>query len=189
MNRRSMLVGGIALAAVTALAAGLADRPPPPQPGEDAEAAFAALKGLEGTWMMAGEDGQPTDQVASVYHVTAGGSALVETMFPGAEHEMVTVYYLEKGMLKMTHYCMLGNRPVLTSEFPTSTEMAFECAEGECCGPEHHMHAALITIVDDNHVTTRWGDNQTPDALEHAVFNLVRKGEDGEGSRAPAGGR
>src|SRR5262249_13955977 len=39
------------------------------------------LKKLAGTWVAAGEDGKPTDQVVSVIKVTAAGSAVQETIF------------------------------------------------------------------------------------------------------------
>ena len=167
--------------AIGVLAIGAGVRPPPPQPGEEARAAFEALKGLEGTWLLADEAGAATDQVGSIYHVTAGGSALVETMFPGAEHEMVTVYYVERDVLKMTHYCMLGNRPVLTSASPTVHEMSFECSGAECCAPERHMHAAVITIVDESHVTTTWSGSDDNHGDPHVVFQLIRKGDDAPG--------
>src|SRR3989304_768334 len=45
---------------------------------------------------------------------TDGGSAILETLFPGTPHEMVSVYYDDGGKLGMTHYCMLGNQPQMT---------------------------------------------------------------------------
>ena len=45
------------------------------------------------------------------YAVTAAGSAVVETVFPGTEHEMVTVYHADGSDLVLTHYCMEGNQP------------------------------------------------------------------------------
>ena len=50
------------------------------------------------------------------YRLTAGGSALVETLFPGASRgQMVSMYYDRKGKLAMTHYCMLRNQPGMMS--------------------------------------------------------------------------
>jgi hypothetical protein len=174
MNRPA-LTAVLSVTALSALALGLADRPPPPPPGEDADKAFAALKALEGAWVLADEAGQPTDRVGSVYHVTAGGSALVETMFPGHEHEMVTMYYVEDGQLKMTHYCTMGNRPVLTSTNPTEHEMSFTCDQRDCCSPEMHMHAAVITLIDQDHITTAWTSSDAPAEEHSAVFNLIRQ--------------
>ena len=36
---------------------------------------------------------------------------LVETIFPGSEHEMITVIHPDGDDLALTHYCMLGNQP------------------------------------------------------------------------------
>ena len=45
------------------------------------------------------------------YKVTAAGSAVVETLFPDTDHEMVTVIHPDGDALVLTHYCMLGNQP------------------------------------------------------------------------------
>ena len=76
------------------------------------------LKALAGTWVAADKDGKPTDQVVSVIKVTAAGSAVQETLFPGQPHEMVSIYHLDKGDLVMTHYCALGNQPRMKAELP-----------------------------------------------------------------------
>lgn len=166
------------LLAATSIAAGLAARPGStesrPSPAA-AQAAFDALKALEGSWAMCDEDGAPTDQIGSVYHVTAGGSAVMETMFPGAEHEMLTVYYIESDTLKMTHYCMLGNRPVLTCSQAEIGAMVFECNDTECCGDEMHMHAATFDLTGRDRITTTWCSNDAGEDAEHEVrFELVR---------------
>ena len=41
------------------------------------------MKGLAGTWVAADKDGKPTDKVVSVVKVTAAGSVVQETLFPG----------------------------------------------------------------------------------------------------------
>ena len=64
-----------------------------------------ALDGFVGTWVAADENGKPTEQVMSVVRPTAGGSVLMETLFPGSEQEMITMYYTREGHLMLTHYC------------------------------------------------------------------------------------
>src|SRR6516165_9346322 len=56
---------------------------------------FAALKQLAGDWVEIGKDGRPTEKVISSMRVTAGGTAVQETLFPGTEKEMVTMYHLD----------------------------------------------------------------------------------------------
>src|ERR1700676_2194613 len=77
-----------------------------PQP-TPANSRLEKMKKLAGTWVTADKDGKPTDQVASVIKLTAGGSAVHETLFPGQPQEMVSIYTLDGPDLIMTHYCVL----------------------------------------------------------------------------------
>ena len=84
----------------------------PPGPAGTPLAAFELFRALAGDWIAAddGEMYKKGDLVAR-YAVTAAGSAVVETVFPGSPHEMVTVYYSDGPDLVLTHYCMEGNLP------------------------------------------------------------------------------
>src|SRR5258708_38140236 len=77
---------------------------------------FEALKGLAGNWVEIGKDGKPTDKLISSIRVTSGGNTVQETLFPGSEHEMVTMYHLDGADLVLTHYCMLRNQPRMRAE-------------------------------------------------------------------------
>src|SRR5262245_26238388 len=116
------------------------------------------LKKLAGTWVALDKDGKPTDQVVSVFKVTSNGSAVQETIFPGTDHEMVTVYYIDGKDLVLTHYCALGNQPHLKAD-PSAPpkKLVFKFAGGSNIDPakDAHMHEGFITIVDDN--TIEWG--------------------------------
>ena len=50
------------------------------------------MKKLAGTWLAADKDGKPTDQVVSIIKVTAGGSVVHETLFPGQPHEIIRAH-------------------------------------------------------------------------------------------------
>src|SRR6516162_6045733 len=52
------------------------DKSPPKLPAPPTSAALEKMKRLTGTWLVADKDGKPTDQIASVIKVTAGGSAV-----------------------------------------------------------------------------------------------------------------
>ena len=52
----------------------------PPAP---TNAGLEKMKKLAGTWVAADKDGKPTGQVVSIIRVTARGSAVHETLFPG----------------------------------------------------------------------------------------------------------
>ena len=77
---------------------------------------FEKLKKLVGTWVETDKDGRPTQKIASIIRLTAGGSAVHETLFPGDDMEMISVYHLNKDDVLMTHYCMLGNQPRMKAD-------------------------------------------------------------------------
>jgi hypothetical protein len=116
---------------------------------------FEKMKKLAGTWLAADKDGKPTDQVVSIIKLTAGGSAVHETLFPGQAHEMVSIYTVDGKDLVLTHYCVLGNQPRMKADPKSPADkIRFEFAGGANLDPkkDKHMHAATLTIVDDDHI-------------------------------------
>ena len=144
-------VGGLVLFALTT--AVLAESKPEAKAAT--HPAFERMKKMAGTWVMADKDGKPSDQVVSVVKVTAAGSAVHETLFPGQAHEMVSVYTRDGADLVMTHYCSLGNQPRMKAD-PKSPvgQIHFRFAGGSNLNPakDKHMHEATLTFVDDDHV-------------------------------------
>ena len=128
----------------------------PPAP---TNANLEKMKKLAGTWVAADKDGKPTDQVVSVIKLTAGGSAIQETLFPGQDHEMVSIYTTDGPDLVMTHYCMLGNQPRMKLDPKgKANELKFVFAGGTNLDPakDMHMHEGSITLVDDDHMEWTW---------------------------------
>jgi hypothetical protein len=120
----------------------------------DAAAALAQLKGLAGRWEGTAA-GQPGGVVE--YRVTGGGNVVMETMFPGTEHEMVSVYHLEGGELVMTHYCTSGNHPKLKLTGADAGGLAFGYAGGSFDpGKDVHVHAGRLTVEDDGVLEADW---------------------------------
>jgi hypothetical protein len=138
------------------------------------------MKKLVGTWVEADKDGQPTEMVVSVIKLTAGGSVIHETLFPGQSHEMVSIYTADGPDLAMTHYCMLGNQPQMKASAKSpANQLKFEFAGGTNLDPQKdkHMHAATLTIVDADHVEidgVGW-ENGAPAAEMCHGLKLVRK--------------
>jgi hypothetical protein len=145
-------------------------------PAEDAaqKKAFDRLKALAGDWVTVGGDGS----VAVRYRVTAAGSALVETLLPGKQHEMVTVYHRDGKELTLTHYCAVGNQPsmkmipgpdpnLLTFQFTSATNMK-SLGEG-------HMHEMKMQFVDADHITTTWTFFKDGQPGDPEKFDLTRK--------------
>ncbi len=138
------------------------------------------IKKLAGTWVAADDKGRPTDTVVSVFKVTAGGSAVEETIFPGSGHEMVSVYHADGKDVVMTHYCVLGNQPKMKLD-PGSkdNELKFVFAGGTNLDPakDMHMHEGSIKWTDDDHIEWSWaGYQEGKPAKGHGVsMKLVRK--------------
>jgi hypothetical protein len=171
------LVGGLILLALTA---GVRSDE---KPGGSSTAAthpgLERLKKLAGTWVQADKDGKPTDQVVSVIKLTAAGSAVHETLFPGQPHEMVSVYHRDGTDLVMTHYCALGNQPRMKAD-PKSpaNQLRFLFAGGTNLDPakDKHMHEGTITFLDDDHIEwsgVAWEGGKPCDAC--TTLKLVRK--------------
>ena len=143
-------------------------------------AGFDKMKSLVGTWVVADKDGKPTDQVASVFKLTAGGTAIQETIFPGQDHEMVSLYTAEGPDLILTHYCMLGNQPRMKANTKSLTnKLVFEFAGGTNLDPkkDKHMHGKTLTFVDPDHIELNgvgW-ENGGPAKEMCGIMNLVRK--------------
>ena len=147
---------------------------------EDLEASKASLellKKLAGTWVVVDEHGNATDEVSNVFRVTAGGSAVEETVFPGTEHEMVTLYFVQDGRLQLTHYCMKGNQPHMLAEATgNEKELEFRCdGTGVSSENEGHMHHARIRLADDGRLSTRWQFVEQGKETHLAEFELARR--------------
>ena len=171
-----VLMGLVALARVSHGDGGPGAAPPAPA----THAGLEKLKKLAGTWLVVDEDGRPTDQVASVIKVTAGGSAVHETLFPGQPHEMISVYTTDGPDLVLTHYCVLGNQPRMKAD-PNSPphQLVFRFAGGTNLDPakDKHMHDATLTIVGDDRLEvngTGW-ENGAPTKEMCCGLKLVRK--------------
>jgi hypothetical protein len=126
----------------------------------DGKAALARLKSLAGEWRghVVTEDG-PAATV--VYAVTAAGNAVTEALFPGTDHEMLTVYHLEGDDLVLTHYCAMGNQPRMKLAGTAGTdpvELRFDFAGGTNMDParDAHMHAGRMTLKGADRLEAEW---------------------------------
>jgi len=119
---------------------------------------YERMKQLVGVWegtSNMGKEGQP---IKVEYRLTAGGSAIVETLFPGTSEEMISVYYDDKGKLSMTHYCMLRNQPHMKLLRAGADKLDFMFAGGGGINPQKdaHMHALTISFADRDHIVQNW---------------------------------
>jgi hypothetical protein len=121
--------------------------------------AFDKLKSLVGHW-----EAQPAGDAKAAMDIqlTGQGSAVMETSHTvegGKPVEMVTMYYLDGGQLKMTHYCMAGNQPTMQATYTRETKTLtfdFLGATNLKSPNDGHMHHAVYTFQDNDHLKTVW---------------------------------
>jgi hypothetical protein len=168
-----IVVSAALVAALPAAMARAGDAPPPARAEPEA---LRALKKLVGTWQGSAQMGGKAVPVTIVYEATAGGSAVLERLFPGTPHEMVSVYAAEGGGVAMTHYCAMGNHPKMTLTKATARELSFELAgtEGLRSATEPHMHAVTVSFVDGEHIRETWTSFEGGKLKEQKAFELAR---------------
>jgi len=151
----------------------------PDAAGKAAPAAFERLKALAGDWVSL-EDGEMTKKgdLVARYAVTAAGSAVVETVFPGSPHEMVTVYHADGSDVVLTHYCMEGNQPRMRAKDPKGARFEFAYDGGTNIDPkrDRHMHSALLELVGTNELRSEWTELADGKTAMVAKSHLVRQG-------------
>ncbi|GJL78660.1 MAG: hypothetical protein NPINA01_16490 [Nitrospinaceae bacterium] len=121
--------------------------------------AFEQMKGLVGSWEGTMDAGKGPEKVALSYKLTAFDSALVETVFEGTPHEMVSVYHDDsKRKLTMTHYCSEHNQPKLTLTSMKGNQLNLDLSKDSDIdvAKEAHIHAASIQFDGKDKVVQRW---------------------------------
>ena len=121
--------------------------------------AFERMKQLAGSWEGMMDMGKGSMKVTTSYKVTSNGSALIETVFEGAPHEMVTVYHDDsKHQINFTHYCSLANQPKMNLTAMEGNTLTFDLSGDSDIDAKHetHMHAAAITFDGKDQITQQW---------------------------------
>jgi len=146
--------------------------------GAGKTAAFDRFKELAGEWVGKGKHGDMEHEARIVYKVTSGGSAVVETIDPGGEHEMVTVIHPDGDAILLTHYCMLGNQPHMKA-MPKSgdNKIAFEFVKATNLKSDKdmHMRSVTFTFLDKDTLSTEWANYADGKEAGRATFTLKRK--------------
>lgn len=169
MKIRMLLIASLLLA--TAVGQG-ADR----DGKVDAAAAFARLKTLVGEW----EGNTSMGKVKVTYDLVAGGTALVERESGEKMPAMLTVYYVDKGRLLLTHYCVANNQPRMQAQaYNAETgelEFKFLDATNLADANAGHMHNARIRVIDNNNMSSEWQfyENGRQKFAESAKYARIR---------------
>jgi hypothetical protein len=143
---------------VVVLAAAMMPAANPAATGGGAEA-FEKLKALVGHW----EEQQPSAMKETLdIQLTSGGSVVMERssmIQDGAPVEMITMYYLDGDQVKMTHYCEARNQPTMRGTYAPETKTLtfdFVGATNMKSLDDGHMHHAIYTFVDHDHLRQVW---------------------------------
>jgi len=159
-------------ACLSCVVARAGDKPTP------AQAAFEKLKGLAGEWQGRTEDREKGQAATVLYRTTAAGGTVMETLFPGTPHEMITMYHLEEGKLVLTHYCVAGNQPKMAlTRKSTADTLDFNFIGGSNIPSRRagHMHAVRIRFEGRDGLATEWDFFQDGKKTETKKFFLKRK--------------
>ena len=145
-----------------------------------AESPLGKLASLVGTWQSEGDmnhDGK-SESFNIAYKLTAGQSALVETLMAGTPQEMITVYTRDKDDFVATHYCMLRNQPRMRAKDTLAdNKLAFEFvdATGLASPNDAHMHSLAIEFTDNDHIVQTWSHYKDGKETGKVVFHLTRQ--------------
>ncbi|PYT34075.1 MAG: hypothetical protein DMF52_13890 [Acidobacteria bacterium] len=118
---------------------------------------FEKMKALVGAWQGTTKDGKA---VKVTYSLVADGSAVMETLEPGNESAMITMYHPDGGRVMMTHYCSAHNQPRMRAEAasadPKSLTFNFVDATNLSSPTEGHMERLVVNFVDSDHFAQEW---------------------------------
>jgi hypothetical protein len=115
--------------------------------------ALDKMKSLVGTWEGKTADGR---LVTTSYHLTAGGTAVMEES--SVDH-MITMFYVVGDRLALTHYCSVGNQPHMEATISsdgTTLDFVFVGGTNIPVLKTGHMHRAVFRLVDADHYTEDW---------------------------------
>jgi len=121
--------------------------------------AFEKLKGLVAHWET---DKTNMAKATLDLELTSGGTAVLEKariVDNGKLVEMTTLYYLDGGDIKLTHYCMAGNQPTMKGSYAAETKtITFDLVSisNVKSADDGHMHHAVYTFIDNDHFKTTW---------------------------------
>jgi len=162
------------VAAVAALTLGAAAAPS----GMTSQEALGRLKALTGTWE--GTIEGKADKVQVIYRIISGGTAVMETLFPGTPEEMISVYFADGDELRMTHYCAAGNQPHLRLDRKASTpaDLRFGFEGGTNLDPKKdgHIHSGRLNLSAGDRIEAEWDFFQGGKAAGAHKMTFTRAG-------------
>jgi hypothetical protein len=159
----------IVLLSLISFAAANAGQPGSKQFGVD----FNKMKTLAGDWQGKKDSGET---VKVIYKVSSAGSSVIETLFPGEPHEMISVYTEVNGKVNMTHYCAMQNQPTLQLKSATKDTLDFDYINGTNLDAKKdpHMHHLTLKFKNKNAIEQHWTQFKGGKSAGINVFALTR---------------
>jgi hypothetical protein len=137
------------------------------------------FKQLAGDWVAKEVPGvEKAGEIHIRYKVTSAGSAVVETIFPDSDHEMVTIIHQDGKDLALTHYCALGNQPHMKADGKgdgDKFEFKFVSASNLKSDKDMHMHDVTYTFVDKDTLKSEWTHYRDGKNTGTVTFEMKRK--------------
>lgn len=178
--------------APAAAAAAAAPTTPAPAPKSPARKAYNRLKTLEGTWegkvtttpkqalaelqAVDAKLGDMDGKVSVAWGVGSNGHALTHVdLGEGPHYKPLTVFYVEKDRLLLTHFCAFNNRPRMEAKISDDgNTVDFQFLDVEGVMKYGYMRQATIVFIDDDHHTEDWVFNMPGDQPLRAHMDLRR---------------
>ena len=115
---------------------------------------FEKLKSLAGEWR--GRDGEGK-VVEVAYSLTAGNTAVMETLKMADGLSMVTIYHPHGEKLMMTHYCILNNQPRMQAAGDDKSLNFSMVDVTNLSSPNApHMRKLILSFPDKDHLKHEW---------------------------------
>ncbi len=149
-----------------------------PEPGISGNDAFQQMVKFSGEWTgtIQTADGAA---VSVNYRVTSAGNTVMETLAPGSDREMVSMYHMDGKSLVMTHYCSAGNQPHLrlNESKSTPTEFVFDFIGGTNLNPDRdvHIHGLILRIKSADRIEAEWTGYKDGKKADTTLFLITRK--------------
>ena len=147
------------------------------------EADYDRIKALLGDWYLVG--GERLGKVVEAnleepflsYAITSAGHSVVEKLFVDQPMEMTSVYYLDKGRLRMDHYCSLGNQPKMVAVSASAeNEIAFQTVEVGNMADEDTLHISSHSLEFNGpgEMTVYWGATEGQEPTGGSMYKVKK---------------
>lgn len=146
------------------------------------EAQLDRLKTLVGDWYLVGgsrlgQEIEPDlEKPFITFTLSPSGHYVVEKMLVDRPNEMMTIYYLDRGRLRMDHYCSLGNQPSMVAVPGTDHDIEFELTTvGNLDDPNTlHISSHSFDFIGSEEISSNWGATRDGDAVTGSVYKVRR---------------